>query len=103
MKDCLQLIKAQKVMNLRRILRRNLAVALISEILPQRRIIEFKPREVNRRSVEQYNESAWGRLLRDPSVRNPLSVKGKLFRRRFRVPFPVFEEILSKLFVYNLI
>ena len=38
--------------------------------------------------------SAWGQLIRHPEVSDCNSAKGKLFRRRFRVPFPLFNEIL---------
>ncbi len=78
-----------------------LPVSILTDVLPKRAMIQFKPREVNPRTYGQYNESAWGRQLRDPAIRNPLSTKGKLFRRRFRVPYPVFEEILGKLHLSN--
>jgi hypothetical protein len=42
-------------------------------------------------------DSTWGLLISDPSVNDPTSVLGKRFRRRFRVPFPVFNDILLPL------
>ena len=41
-----------------------------------------------------YWDSAWGRLLLDPLTMDPTSSQGLLFRRRFRVPFPLFMEVL---------
>ena len=31
--------------------------------------------------------------MRNPEIRNPASNSGKLFRRRFRVPFPLYERL----------
>ena len=47
-----------------------------------------------KRGTINYWETKWGRLIRDPNVSNPLSAAGKKFRRRFRVPYPVFIEII---------
>ena len=38
--------------------------------------------------------SQWGLLLNNPQTMDILSYEGRLFRRRFRLPFPVFKEIL---------
>ena len=43
-----------------------------------------------------FAETNWGKLIRDPQVRDPTSKKGNLFRRRFRVPFGIFEWIVEK-------
>jgi Plant transposon protein len=41
-----------------------------------------------------YHMSPWGRMLVHPRTKDPTDRKGgKLFRRRFRVPFPLFERI----------
>ena len=37
----------------------------------------------------------WLRAIRDERVRDPTSREGKEFRRKFRVPFPVFEKIVN--------
>ena len=37
----------------------------------------------------------WLRAIRDERVRDPATREGKEFRRKFRVPFPVFEKIIS--------
>ena len=39
-------------------------------------------------------ESNWGTLILDPRTRNPHSFMGKRFKRRFRVPFPIYMDIL---------
>lgn len=35
-------------------------------------------------------------MLQDPFVRDPSTHQGKIFRRRFRVPFPAYEHLLGK-------
>ena len=39
-------------------------------------------------------ETEWGRLVLDPSTLDPKSAQGLKFRRRFRLPFPLFKEVL---------
>ena len=39
-------------------------------------------------------ESNWGALILDPRTRDPHSFMGKRFKRRFRVPFPIFMDVL---------
>merc|ERR1719453_2039528 len=41
-------------------------------------------------------ESGWWKLIHDDRVWDPESKQGKIFRQRFRVPFPVFQFILNK-------
>ena len=41
------------------------------------------------KTVEDYEDSAWARFLKRPGVKDPGTKDGKLFRRRFRVPYPV--------------
>lgn len=43
-----------------------------------------------------YLDSPWWRMLQDQQVRDPSTYQGKTFRRRFRVPFPVYEDLLGK-------
>ena len=38
----------------------------------------------------------WLQMITDPLVDDPTSREGKEFRRKFRVPFPVFKDIVSK-------
>jgi hypothetical protein len=47
------------------------------------------------RSDRDYWGSTWGKLLKTASVSNPKSKKGKLFRRRFRVPYVVFLHLVQ--------
>lgn len=39
-------------------------------------------------------QTVWGRLLKDPTVCQAESLAGQKFRRRFRVPYPLFTELL---------
>jgi len=40
--------------------------------------------------------NSWLQLIRHPHVSDPTKTQGREFRRKFRVPFPVFEDIVSK-------
>ena len=52
-----------------------------------------------------YEMSCWGRMLVHPRTKDPTDSKGGvLFRRRFRVPYPLFEilvEMTSIIFINN--
>jgi hypothetical protein len=66
----------------------------------------FKP--PGKSKIENYfTDTVWGRLITDESVKDANSQCGKLFRRRFRVPFPVFELLVrltkeNNLFDYSM-
>jgi hypothetical protein len=49
-----------------------------------------------------YTSTTWGNLIKDPNVNDPTHRKGKVFRRRFRVPFPLFNWLLVKCEEHNL-
>lgn len=54
----------------------------------------FKPRIYE--GKPNYEASDWGRMLTNDRMKNPLDRKGgKLFRRRFRVPHPIFIKIVE--------
>ena len=43
-----------------------------------------------------YMESTWGRMLRSDRINDPTDRKGgKLFRRRFRVPYPIYLQLVD--------
>ena len=52
--------------------------------------------------ADYFIETQWGRLIKDESTKDPTSSNGKHFRLRFRVPFPVFEELLLVTKEFNL-
>jgi hypothetical protein len=57
----------------------------------------FQEEPKKRRKTERitdYENTSWGRMLADPATRDPTTYLGKLFRRRYRLPFQVFDEIL---------
>ena len=41
--------------------------------------------------------SAWARFMKREGVDDPEHANGKLFRKRFRLPFPVYQKMLAKL------
>ena len=54
-------------------------------------------RSVKRPLAKNLWGTPWGRMIRDPEVRDPSSRLGRLFRLRFRMPFDLFEEGLLPL------
>jgi hypothetical protein len=44
-----------------------------------------------------FNETNWGKMLNNPETQDPNSTEGKKFRRRFRIPYPLFKECLVPL------
>jgi hypothetical protein len=54
----------------------------------------FAPRKYEGRP--NYSASCWGRMLTNDRVKDPTDRKGgKLCRRRFRVPYPIFEKLVT--------
>lgn len=59
--------------------------------------MSFRKRRRVEEKIFDYSSTKWGKLISHADTRNPTSWRGKLFRRRFRVPFPLFEEVLLPL------
>jgi hypothetical protein len=55
-----------------------------------------KLKRQRRDSPRKWNDSNWAKLLTDERYRDPTTYEGKLFRSRFRVPYPKFMEICQK-------
>ena len=64
-------------------------------ILPPKEKLKRPFRHKMARVRPKYGESNWARLLLQRHCEDPATRAGKLFRRRFRVPFPVFADILK--------
>ena len=47
-------------------------------------------------------ETTWGRMINHPNVMNPRTAEGKKFRRRFRMPFPVFQYLVKQCSDHNI-
>ena len=45
--------------------------------------------------VGEFWESQWGQLISNPNVGNPRTTEGRRFRRRFRLPFPLFQHLVE--------
>ena len=67
---------------------------IIVNSLYQKGHFKTKKRRNKTSRVFDYWGSQWGLLLNNPQTMDILSYEGRLFRRRFRLPFPVFKEIL---------
>ena len=59
------------------------------ESLPPRK----KPRGFYGRCKDVWDTN-WGKMLRNPDVKDPTSRIGRLFRRRFRVDYELFDDLL---------
>ncbi len=77
-----------------RILARKRLISIIWMKRKKNRIV-YRPRMSLLR--KNYMLSNWSVMLEDPRIKNPQTREGKLFRRRFRVPYPIYEQLLSKL------
>ena len=59
-----------------------------------------------KRTIKDYEnafwESTWGKLILNPNVENPKSIEGKRFRRRFRLPFPMFQYLVELCMRHNI-
>ena len=64
----------------------------IGDIIDVDDVIEHKPRK--HLCKRNYWSTKWGDMLQHPSVSDPSSVQGKEFRLRFRVPYPIYYEII---------
>ena len=42
-----------------------------------------------------WNQSTWGKMLLDPKIQIVSTREGRLFRRRFRIPFPLFRRLVT--------
>ena len=61
-----------------------------------------KKRNRLKQSVGSFWETPWGMLISHPNVNNPRSKEGRMFRRRFRLPFPAFKLLLQLCKDYNI-
>ena len=55
-----------------------------------------RPKTLNVGPRPDYMDSIWGRMLQDPTLRDHDSRAAKLFRRRFRVPFHMYQWIIMQ-------
>lgn len=63
--------------------------------------VRIKPKKTRNRSrtgrEPDWEYSIWSNLLKNETFRDPTHRNGKLFRLRFRVPYPIFNEIVEDL------
>ena len=71
------------------------AMNLIAQQLMSRNIAPncHKRRRTIRETTLEFWESQWGKLLLNPNVGNHGSVEGRRFRRRFRLPYQLFQYL----------
>jgi hypothetical protein len=74
--------------------RQRLITKLILEHLRSERKKKLK-RLRRAKKIRNWRTSTWWEMLQEEDVKDPLSRAGKTFRNRFRVPYPVFEQLLE--------
>ena len=62
----------------------------------------LKKRRSPSADVVDFSSTTWGKMLSNPEVRDVNSSVGKLFRRRFRIPFPLFELLTEMCAIKNI-
>jgi hypothetical protein len=61
-----------------------------------------KNKRVGRTPYIDYEAAPWGILLQNSDIGDPLTQVGKRFRRRFRIPNPLFRQIVEECESINL-
>ena len=56
-----------------------------------------------RQPTPDYSTSVWGKMLLDPALDGPTSIVAITFRRRFRVPYPLFKFVGSAFRIHLLV
>ena len=59
------------------------------------------PKKRNRQPRPDYTQMSWWRLIRHPDIRDVNSRQHKYFRRRFRLPYALFEIIINMCYERN--
>lgn len=70
---------------------------ILAEVAEERKKKKKRKRKGVSISAIVFAQTTWGKLVNDPEVNDPKSASGKVFRRRFRLPFPLFKEVLVPL------
>lgn len=76
---------------------RGLSKSLLAIMVARRyrKMLKKKRRRPKKKDVD-YTKSLWWReYVESEEVRDPQSASGKIFRRRFRVPYPLFERLME--------
>jgi hypothetical protein len=79
----------------------NNEISLFNKSCKKRRNNNAKLRRIKKRRArwtifkDYMTDTTWGKLINNPNVENPNSKEGKSFRRRFRIPFPLFKLIVQ--------
>ena len=69
---------------------------LLESVLMQYEDVNAQKRTRNRYpNNKSFWETQWGELITNENTYNPLSREGKTFRRRFRLPFPLFKYLVQ--------
>ena len=75
------------------------ALSMSSSFFPLQKVEPTKKRKSPELREEfkniDYSKTKWGLLIRNPLVKFPDNRHGKLFRRRFRLPFQLFEILVK--------
>ena len=61
-----------------------------------------KKKRTNVLRNKKYWDSPWGQMLKDSTTKIPGSYMYKRFRRRFRIPFELFQPLIDECELYNI-
>ena len=67
---------------------------MLEEIYEEEFEVEGSAKDGRTDKIDYFTDSKWGRMISDPRISISKSKEGKEFRRKFRVPYPVFKNIL---------
>jgi hypothetical protein len=73
---------------------------LMSPIINEE-VTSTTPKKRNRQPRPDYTQMSWWRLIRHPDIRDVNSRQHKYFRRRFRLPYALFEIIINMCYERN--
>jgi len=66
-----------------------------SECLAKQTKKKKRFRNRNRKKKKNFTNVPWAQMLSDPLTQDPTTREGKFFRRRFRIPYPIFLRIVD--------
>jgi hypothetical protein len=70
----------------------------IKNLLMNTKVIKKRKKKPRK---DYYNSQFW-QWLQDPALNDPNTAEGKLFRRLYRVPYPVYLDLLEKCKTFEL-
>jgi hypothetical protein len=93
-----RVVKSFHARLLRKRLNKRVSINLLNKFDDNLRVRRRKHRQRDANGLlifKDYTKSLWWQMLQDPEIEDPASESGRKFRRRFRVPYPIFVRIVE--------